>query len=138
MRHLDVLFDLAARYGAGIDVHLHDPSELGAWELELIVDRTRDTGLGGRVTVSHAYGFSQMDAASRDRLIERLAEAGVTPVTAAVYSFPVPPIKRLRAAGQPVRRQLGAVAHHVVGQEEIPGERGGGGPDLDRPRKSGE
>jgi cytosine/creatinine deaminase len=99
VRHLDVLFDLAARYGAGIDVHLHDPGELGAWELDLIVERTRDTGLGGRVTVSHAYGFSQLDAASQDRRIERLAAAGVTLVTAAVYSFPVPPIKRLRAAG---------------------------------------
>jgi cytosine/creatinine deaminase len=99
VRHLDVLFDLAARYGAGIDIHLHDPGELGAWELELIVDRTRDAGLHGRVTVSHAYGFSQLGAAQQDRLIERLAEAGVTLVTAAVYSFPVPPIKRLRAAG---------------------------------------
>jgi cytosine deaminase len=99
VRHLDILFDLAARHGAGIDIHLHDPGELGAWELDLIVDRTRDTGLGGRVTVSHAYGFSQLDAASQGRLIERLAEAGVTLVTAAVYSFPVPPIKRLRAAG---------------------------------------
>jgi cytosine/creatinine deaminase len=99
VRHLDVLFDLAARHGAGIDVHLHDPGELGAWELELIIERTRDTGLAGMVTVSHAYGFCQMDAAHQDRLIERLAEAGVTLVTAAVYSFPVPPIKRLRAAG---------------------------------------
>ena len=99
VRHLDVLFDLAARHGAGIDLHLHDPGELGAWELDLIAERTRDTGLGGRVTVSHAYGFSQLDAAAQDRLIERLAEAGVGLVTAAVYSFPVPPIKRLRAAG---------------------------------------
>ena len=32
-------------------------------------------------------------------MIERLADAGVTLLTAAVYSFPVPPIKRLRAAG---------------------------------------
>ena len=99
VRHLDILFDLAARHGASIDIHLHDPGELGAWELDLIVERTRDTGLGGRVTVSHAYGFSQLDAAAQERLIERLAETGVTLVTAAVYSFPVPPIKRLRAAG---------------------------------------
>jgi cytosine deaminase len=97
--HLDLLFDLAARHDAGIDIHLHDPGELGAWELELIADRTRDRGLGGRVTVSHAYGFSQLDAARQAPLIERLAEAGVHLVTAAVYSFPVPPIKRLRAAG---------------------------------------
>jgi cytosine/adenosine deaminase-related metal-dependent hydrolase len=49
--------------------------------------------------VSHAYGFCQADASSQGALIERLAEAGVTLLTAAVYSFPVPPMKRLRAAG---------------------------------------
>ena len=99
VRHLDVVFDLAARYGASIDIHLHDGGSLGAWELELIADRTREARLEGRVTVSHAYGFSQADPASQAHLIERLAEAGVTLLTAAVYSFPVPPIKRLRAAG---------------------------------------
>jgi cytosine/creatinine deaminase len=99
VRHLDVIFDLAARYGARIDVHLHDGGSLGAWELELIAERTRDAGLGGRVTVSHAYGFSQAGATEQARLIDQLAEAGVTLLTAAVYSFPVPPIKQLRAAG---------------------------------------
>lgn len=51
------------------------------------------------MTVSHAYGFSQADPSAQAGLIERLAEAGVTLLTAAVYRFPVPPIKRLRAAG---------------------------------------
>jgi len=97
--HLNIVFDLATRYGSRIDLHLHDGGSLGMWELELIVDRTRDAGLAGRVTVSHAYGFGQADPASQARLAERLAETGVTLLTAAVYSFPVPPIKRLRAAG---------------------------------------
>jgi cytosine/creatinine deaminase len=74
VRHVDVVFDLAARYGARIDLHLHDGGSLGLWELELIIDRTRDAGLGGRVTVSHAYGFSEADRASQERLVERLAE----------------------------------------------------------------
>ena len=99
VRHLDILFELAARYGAGIDLHLHDPGELGAWELELILERTLAAGMGGRVAVSHAYGFAQVDEHRQAGLIGRLAEAGVTLVTAAVYSFPVPPLKRLRAAG---------------------------------------
>jgi cytosine deaminase len=99
VRHLDIVFGLAAQYGAGIDLHLHDVGSLGAWELELIAERTRDAGLGGRVTVSHAYGFSQVDHVYQDRIIDQLAQAGVTILTAAVYSFPVPPIKRLRAAG---------------------------------------
>ena len=99
IRHLDLIFELADRHGAAIDLHLHDPGTLGAWELEMIAERTRDAGLGGRVTVSHAYGFAEVDAAAQARVIEKLAEAGVSILTAAVYSFPVPPIKTLRAAG---------------------------------------
>ncbi|MFF5209015.1 amidohydrolase family protein [Streptosporangium sp. NPDC000396] len=99
VRHLDILFDLAEQYGAGIDLHLHDPGALGAWELELIADRTRDHGLEGRVTVSHAYALGQIDEAYQDRLVDRLAAAGVSVATAAVYSFPIPPIKKLDAAG---------------------------------------
>ena len=99
VRHLDVVFDLAARYRARVDIHLHDGGSLGEWELDLIAERTRATDLAGYVTVSHAYGFSSADRASQDRLIDQLAQSGVTVLTAAVYSFPVPPIKRLRRAG---------------------------------------
>jgi cytosine deaminase len=99
VRHLDVVFGLAERYGAGIDIHLHDGGTLGTWQLELIAERTASTGLGGRVAVSHAYGLGQADDATQDRIAERLADAGVAVVTAAVYNFPVPPIKKLRAAG---------------------------------------
>jgi cytosine/creatinine deaminase len=99
VRHLDVVFGLADRYGAGIDLHLHDGGSLGAWELELIAERTMATGLAGRVAVSHAYALSQVDEAHQDRLVTQLTEAGVTLVTAAAYSFPVPPIRKLRAAG---------------------------------------
>lgn len=99
VRHLDTVFALAERHGAGIDIHLHDGGSLGTWQLELIAERTRATGLGGRVAVSHAYGLAQADQATQDRLGRLLADAGVALVTAAVYDFPVPPIARFRAAG---------------------------------------
>ncbi|MET9340732.1 amidohydrolase [Nonomuraea sp. NPDC003804] len=99
VRHLDVVFGLAEAYGAHIDIHLHDGGSLGMWELELIAERTAVTGLGGRVTVSHAYAMGQADETQQGRLAEKLAAAGVTIATAAVYSFPVPAVKVLRAAG---------------------------------------
>ena len=99
VRHLDVVFGLAERYGADIDIHLHDGGTLGAWELELIAERTAATGLDGRVTVSHAYALGQVDAAQQARLADRLASAGVSITTAATYNFPLPPLKLLRAAG---------------------------------------
>lgn len=99
VRHLDLIFGLAGRYGTHLDLHLHDGGSLGAWELELIIERTAALGLGGRVTVSHAYALGQIDEAQQDRLAQGLAAAGVALATAAVYSFPVPPVKRMRAAG---------------------------------------
>ncbi|NJP90465.1 amidohydrolase family protein [Nonomuraea sp. FMUSA5-5] len=99
VRHLDLVFGLAGRYGTHLDLHLHDGGSLGGWELELIIERTKALGLGGRVAVSHAYALGQLDGAYQARLIDGLAEAGVAIVTAAVYDFPVPPVKKLRAAG---------------------------------------
>lgn len=99
VRHLDVIFGLAERHGAGVDIHLHDGGTLGIWELELIAERTRVTGLGERVTVSHAYALGQADPGTQGRIADLLAEAGVTILTAAVYDFPVPPVKVLRSAG---------------------------------------
>lgn len=68
VRHLDIVFALAERHGAGIDIHLHDGGSLGTWQLELIIERARATGLGGRVAVSHAYGLAQADQATQDRV----------------------------------------------------------------------
>ena len=99
VRHLDVVFGLAERHGVRIDLHLHDPGSLGVFELELIIERTLAAGLAGLVTVSHAYALGQADAATQDRLAAGLAEAGITITTAAVFDFPVPPVKKLRAAG---------------------------------------
>lgn len=99
VRHVDLLIDLAVRHDAAIDIHLHDGGSLGIWQLELIAERTTAAALGGRVTVSHAYALGQADAATQARVADRLAAAGVTILTAAVYDFPVPPVKLLRAAG---------------------------------------
>ena len=99
VQHLDVVFGLAERYGAGVDIHLHDGGTLGVWEIELIVRRTKASGLAGRVTISHAYALGQLDGGQQARLADQLADAGVALVTAAVYSFPVPPLTTVRAAG---------------------------------------
>ncbi|MEJ3748745.1 amidohydrolase [Actinomycetes bacterium KLBMP 9797] len=97
--HLDVVFGLAERHDAAVDIHLHDGGSLGTWQLELIAARTAALGLGGRVAVSHAYGLGQADRSTQERIADLLAAAGVAVVTAAVYDFPVAPVKVLRAAG---------------------------------------
>jgi cytosine deaminase len=89
--HLEAVFGLAAATGTRIDIHLHDAGSLGAWEMGLIADMTRDYGLGGRVALSHAFGIAHPP--TQQRLLERFAEAGVALVSAAVYDAPVPPLR---------------------------------------------
>ncbi|QFU15667.1 amidohydrolase family protein [Microvirga thermotolerans] len=97
--HLDVIFGLAERFGVPVDIHLHEPAELGAFSMELIVERTRALGMQGEVTISHAFCLGMADRDYVASLIDALAEARVHILTTAPASRPVPPVKRLVEAG---------------------------------------
>src|SRR4051812_24536478 len=38
--HVDTVFGLADKFGCGVDIHLHEPGEMGAFSMELIIERT--------------------------------------------------------------------------------------------------
>ena len=98
VKHLDTIFDMAQRHGAGVDIHLHDRGTLGVFQYELIIERALATGL--RTTISHGYALAGADPATRDRLIEGLVEAKISLATTAPST--ALPIKELYAAGVPV------------------------------------
>jgi len=97
--HLDIVFGIAERTGATIDIHLHEMGEEGACSMELICERTRALGMQGRVTISHAFCLGSVDDARAAGLIEGLAAAGVAVITYAPGSSPIPDLKKLNAAG---------------------------------------
>jgi cytosine deaminase len=97
--HLNVVFGLAEKYGKDVDIHLHDGGESGAAQLRAIADRTQALGLQGRVAVSHAFALGALGAVSFEATAARLAEAGVSIMTASSPGVPVPPLKRLRERG---------------------------------------
>lgn len=80
---LDGVFDIAERRGVGIDIHLHDAGELGAFQIELIIDRTVRAGLQDKVTISHGFALGELPAVRSAALVERLGEAGVSWATVA-------------------------------------------------------
>ena len=45
--HINTIFAIADRQGVGVDIHLHEPGELGAFAVELIAERTKALGMGG-------------------------------------------------------------------------------------------
>ena len=97
--HLDAVFGLAERFGRGVDIHLHEPGEMGAFSTELIIERTRALGMAGRVIISHAFCLGMGDPAIVDPLIAALAEASIAIMTTGPASRPAPPVARLIAAG---------------------------------------
>ena len=97
--HLDVVFGLAERYGVPVDIHLHEPAELGAFSMELIIERTKALGLQGKVTISHAFCLGMTDQDYVAALIDALAEARIHILTTAPASRPAPAVKRLVEAG---------------------------------------
>ncbi|NRP69621.1 N-isopropylammelide isopropyl amidohydrolase [Ensifer psoraleae] len=96
---LDVVFHLAEKHGKPIDIHLHEPDELGAFSLEMIVERTRAHGMRGKVTVSHAFCLGMTDRARAHALVEKLAREDIAIATTAPASRPVPAAAELRNAG---------------------------------------
>ncbi len=97
--HLAVVFGIAEKHGVGVDIHLHDGGALGAFELRRIAERTLAAGLAGKVAVSHCFCLGELDDHDFARTAELLARAGVAIMTTAPGPVPMPPVKRLRAAG---------------------------------------
>lgn len=88
---LDGLFGIAERHGVGLDIHLHDAAELGAFQVELIAERTVAAGLQGRVNVSHGFALGDLAGDRQAALLERVAEAGLSWTTVApVRTSPLP------------------------------------------------
>jgi len=103
VKHLDLVFGLAERFDAPIDIHLHEPDQLAKFSAELIVERTRALGMTGRVTISHGYGLGQLPQEQLVPLLEQFAELDIGWATIA----PSTPLPTLLLAEHGIRLGLG-------------------------------
>ena len=99
VRHLEAVFELAARFGRGVDIHLHDGGELGRFEIERIADMTEAHGLAGQVMISHAYALGAFGAEQLHALADRLAQLGISIMSCAPSHYMAPPLALLRSRG---------------------------------------
>jgi cytosine deaminase len=96
---LDLLFEIAQRHGRPLDIHLHEPGAMGAFSLELILDRTAALGLQGRVAISHGFCLGDLPERDCEALLARMAKLGVALITSAPAARAVPPLLACRRAG---------------------------------------
>lgn len=99
VRHLNIVFGLAEKHRKPVDIHLHEQGSMGAFSLELILERTRALSMQGQVVVSHAFCLGDVTERERDALLAQMAELGVAIATTAPASRPVPLVAACRAAG---------------------------------------
>ncbi|WLR92014.1 amidohydrolase [Shinella zoogloeoides] len=99
VRHLDAIFALADRHGKPIDIHLHELGELGAFCLELMIERTRALSMQGRVMVSHAYCLGMLEPSRQQGLIEALAAERIAVMTVGSPAAPALPLCLMRQCG---------------------------------------
>jgi len=97
--HLDAIFALAQKYGRPLDIHLHERGEMGAFSMDLILERTRALGMQGKVAISHAFCLGMPDVDHARRLLDDLARERVTLVTTAPAASPAPSVQACIAAG---------------------------------------
>ncbi|WP_448233408.1 amidohydrolase family protein [Microbacterium lacticum] len=79
---IDAVLALAAEHGVGVDIHLHDPAELGAFQIELIVDRTEALPLVELDAAGVRRGFGTdgiRDRGARTAPVACSASRGSTP-----------------------------------------------------------
>lgn len=96
---IDALVDIAVRRDVGLDIHLHDGGELGAFQIELIIDRTVRAGLQGRVNVAHGFAVGQLPVSRQQDLLAAMGEAGVSMTTVAPIGTTPLPLDLLTAHG---------------------------------------
>ena len=97
--HLDAIFALSQKYAKPLDIHLHEPGEMGIFSADLVCERARALGMKGKVTLSHAFCLGTPDRDLVDPLIAKLAELDIAIMTTGPASRPAPPVKRLIEAG---------------------------------------
>ena len=77
----DLLFDLAMTYDLPLDMHVNESDAPDLRAFEYILKKTKETGLGRRVTVGHLTGLNAVPDEQAARDIALAAELGINVIT---------------------------------------------------------
>ena len=54
------MFRICEKYGAGFDIHLHEPGAIGALTIDMILDRVEALGMQGKAVIGHAWCLGEL------------------------------------------------------------------------------
>lgn len=98
-RSLQEMMEIAVEGNAGVDLHLHDPDQVGIATIRRLAELTREAGLQGKVAVSHAFSLGDIPSDQAVEMADMLAEAGITIITSVPLTRKFPPVRLLHDHG---------------------------------------
>lgn len=98
-RSLAAVFDIAAEHDKGIDLHLHDPDTLGAFTFSRLADYTKQAGMQGRVTISHAMALGDLEGEALKSMLLELQNQQIDVTTTVPINRPTIPVGEIDRAG---------------------------------------
>lgn len=97
--HLDAVFALAGKSGKPVDIHLHEPGQVGLKSLKAIIERGVALGMKDKITISHCYTLGQIPDEDLDAVLPKMRDLGVSVLTSAPGPNAFPSVEKLLDAG---------------------------------------
>ena len=104
-RQIEIAFEIAQAKNADIDMHVDETDDPYWHTLELLAEKTIETGYQGRVTAGHCCSMAAWDERLFQRILPKLVEAKVNICT----NTPVNLVIQGREDGHPARRGIARV-----------------------------
>lgn len=101
-RSLNLTMEIAVESGKGIDMHIHDPNSLGAFEFFKLAELTKQANKVGQVTISHAIALGDLQGKELEELVAALNEAKIDVTSTVPINRSTIPIQYLHENGVPV------------------------------------
>lgn len=76
-KSLKTTFDLGKKYDKEIDIHLHNRETLGNFQIERIIEYTKNYNMEGKVTISHALSLGDVNGKTLEDLGRKLSESKI-------------------------------------------------------------
>ncbi len=80
-RHIEILFEIAKKYNADIDMHVDETDDPCSRTLEMLADKTIDEGYQGRVTAGHTCALAAYPDDYAEKVMEKVKKAGIHMIT---------------------------------------------------------
>jgi cytosine/creatinine deaminase len=78
---IDVIFELAERYGKSIDLHVDETEDPNSLTLEYLAEKTIQHGMQGLVAAGHCCSLAFVDDATADRITGKVKDAKLHIIT---------------------------------------------------------